>query len=100
MAIGSDRTANGPGPAVQDDGSVVVEKFAERTEKSAKKSSKAFDDFSSGAGVNFKSVATYAGIAAAAVVAGGVLMVSSQIHVAIKLENSQRSRNHNEALSR
>ena len=67
---------------VQDDGSVVVEKFAERTEKSAKKSSKAFDDFSSGAGVNFKSVATYAGIAAAAVVAGGVLMVSSQIHVA------------------
>ena len=67
---------------VQDDGSLVVEKFAGNVDKSAKKSSKAFDDFSSGAGINFRSVATYAGIAAAAVVAGGVLMVKSQIDVA------------------
>lgn len=67
---------------VQDDGSLVVEKFAENADKSAKKSGKAFNDFSSGAGINFKSVATYAGIAAAAVVAGGVLMVASQIDVA------------------
>lgn len=67
---------------VKDDGSIVVEKFAETADKSAKKSSKAFDDFSSGAGLNFKSVATYAGIAAAAVVAGGVAMVASQIEIA------------------
>lgn len=67
---------------VQDDGSVVVEKFAETADKSAKKSSKAFDEFSSGAGINFKSIATYSGIAAAAVVAGGIAMVAQQINLA------------------
>lgn len=67
---------------MRDDGSIVVEKFAETADKSAKKSGKAFDDFSSGAGINFKSIATYSGIAAAAVVAGGIAMVSAQIDVA------------------
>lgn len=67
---------------VKDDGSVVVEKFADTADKSAKKSSKAFDDFASGAGISFRSIATYAGLAAAAVVAGGAAMVKHQIDVA------------------
>lgn len=67
---------------VRDDGSAVVEKFGKNTEDSAKKSSKAFDDFTSGAGVNFKSFALYAGIAAAAAVGIGVAMVKSQIDIA------------------
>lgn len=67
---------------VRDDGSAVVEKFGKNTEDSAKKSSKAFDDFTSGAGVNFKSFAVYAGIAAAAAIGIGVAMVKSQIDIA------------------
>lgn len=67
---------------VKDDGSVVVEKFADTADRSAKKSSKAFGDFSAGAGISFRSVATYAGLAAAAVVAGGIAMVKNQIDVA------------------
>lgn len=67
---------------VKDDGSVVVEKFADTADRSAKKSSKAFDDFASGAGISFRSMATYAGIAAAAIVAGGAAMVKVQIDVA------------------
>lgn len=67
---------------VKDDGSIVVDKFADNVDKSAKKSGKAFDDFSAGAGISFRSVATYAGLAAAAVVAGGIAMVKNQIDVA------------------
>ena len=67
---------------VTDDGSLVVEKFADNADKSAKKSSKAFDDFSSGAGISFRSVATYAGIAAAVIGATTVSMVKSAIESA------------------
>jgi hypothetical protein len=67
---------------VKDDGTAVIEKFGKTSEDSAKKSSKAFDDFSSGAGVSLKSVATYAGLAAAAAVAVGVAMVKSAIDTA------------------
>ena len=67
---------------VKDDGSVVIEKFADNADKSAKKSSKAFDDFSSGAGISFRSVATYAGIAAAVIGATTVSMVKSAIESA------------------
>lgn len=71
---------------VKDDGSVVVEKFADTADRSAKKSSKAFDDFASGAGVSFRSIAAYAGVAAAAIVAfstvGVAKMVKAQIDVA------------------
>lgn len=79
---------------VRDDGSLVVNKFADNAEKSAKKSSKAFDDFASGAGVSFQSVAFYGGLAAAAIVAAGVAMVKSSIDSAAaagKLAGSLKS---------
>lgn len=67
---------------VKDDGSAVIEKFGGTSEKTAKKSGKAFDDFSSGAGVNFRSLAGYAGLAAAAIVGIGASMVASSIQTA------------------
>lgn len=67
---------------VKDDGSIVIDKFADNVDQNAKKSSKSFDDFAAGAGVNLRSVATYAGLAAAAVVAGGAAMIKNQIDVA------------------
>lgn len=64
---------------VKDDGTPVIEKFADTTDKSAKKSSKAMDDFGRGAGISLNSVSMYAGIAAAAVVATGASMVKASI---------------------
>jgi hypothetical protein len=67
---------------VKDDGTAVIDKFGKTSEDSAKKSSKAFGDFTSGAGINFRSVALYAGIAAAGAVGIGIAMVKSQIDIA------------------
>ncbi len=76
---------------VKDDGSAVIEKFGDKAEQTGKKSSKAFDDFASGAGISFKGVATYAGMAAAAVVAVGVASVKAQIDVADSSAKSARA---------
>lgn len=78
---------------VKDDGTAVIEKFGDTTEKTAQKSSKAFDNFSAGSGISLKSVATYAGLAAAAIVGIGTATIKAAIEAAAEAERIEGTLN-------
>lgn len=76
---------------VRDDGTAVVEKFADSTDKSAKKSGKAFDDTASSAGASFSRVGMYAGIAATVIATTAVAMVKMAIDTADATAKTSRA---------